>query len=126
MFKRYGVTDVVGDQREEFFARSEFQRHKLTFHSIAWTGSNKIEAVTRLNRLFAEDAIALPDRPKLKRELLNYSERITPSGTLAYSARGGHDDEASLLITCALAELERLVPGSTLYQPNFRTVVTGR
>jgi len=127
VFHRHGVTDVIGDQREEFFARSEFQRNKLQFHSIAWTSSNKSEAVTRLNRLFAEDAIVLPSRPKLERELLSYSERIAPSGTLTYSARGGgHDDEASLLITCALAELERMLPGSTLHAPNYRTVVSGR
>jgi hypothetical protein len=126
LFHQSGVREVIGDQREEFFARSEFARHKLEFRSLAWTSANKTEAITRLNRLFGDDAMALPDRPKLRRELLSYVERVTPSGSLTYSGRGAHDDEVSLLITCAIAELERLMPGSSLHAPNYRTVVGGR
>jgi hypothetical protein len=122
------VTTVIGDQREALFLGSEFSRHKLRFIPIAWTNSNKIEAVTRLKRMFAEDGIVLPvGRDKLKKELLNYAERITPSGAITFSARGtGHDDEAALLITFALGELERLVPGSPAYIQNTKHVVSGR
>ncbi|HVY26946.1 MAG TPA: hypothetical protein VHB79_10350 [Polyangiaceae bacterium] len=125
-FKRHSVRDVIGDQREEFFARSEFARHKLEFRSLPWTSSTKIEAVAHLRRLFAEDSIALPDRAKLRRELSSYTERVTPSGSLSYSGKGAHDDETSLLITQAIAELERLMPGSTLHLPSYRHVVSGR
>jgi hypothetical protein len=114
--RRWGVSTVLGDQRESFFLGSEFLRHRIRFVPIAWTNQNKIEAVTRLKRMFAENALALPpSREKMKRELLSYAERITASGTITYSARGtGHDDEAALLITFALGELERLVPGSPM------------
>jgi hypothetical protein len=122
------VYTVIGDQREAFFLGSEFNRHKLKFVPIAWTNGNKLEAVVRLRRMFAENAIVLPlDRPKLKKELLGYSERITANGAITFSARGtGHDDEAALLITFALGELERVVPGSPAYIKNYRHEVSGR
>lgn len=111
--KRAGVKLVVGDQREAFFLASEFKRHNLRFRPLAWTNTNKIEAVTRLKRQFAEGSIVLADDEKLKTELLNYAERITPSGAITYSARGnGHDDRAALLITSALAEIEGLTDGA--------------
>jgi hypothetical protein len=122
----WGIDTVCGDQREAFFLGGEFMRHRMRFRELTWTNATKIEAVTRLRRMFAESTIAIPDRPKLQRELLNYAERITSSGSVTYSARTGHDDEASLCVTAAMAELERLIPGSTLYPPNFRTVVSGR
>lgn len=123
-----GVSTVIGDQREAFFLGSEFARQNLRFIPIAWTNQNKIEAVVRLRRMFAEDTIVLPlDRPKLKKELLGYSERITSSGAITYSARGtGRDDEAALLITFALGELERVVPGSPAHIKNYRHEVSGR
>jgi hypothetical protein len=126
--RRWRAEIVIGDQREAFFLGSECQRHGLRFVPLTWTNANKIEAVTRLKRQFAENGIVLPpEREKLKRELLSYAERITATGTITYSARGtGHDDEVSLLITCAMAELERLVPGSPAYFPNVRTITSGR
>jgi hypothetical protein len=127
LFRAHGISTVVGDQRESFFLGSEFSRHDLQFREITWTNQSKIEAVTRLKRLFAEGAIVLPDRPKLRKELASYSERITASGSLTYSARGtGHDDEVSLLLTFAMAELERLVPGSPIHFGAGRHEASGR
>src|SRR5690606_3839768 len=127
LFKGWGISTVLGDQREAFFLGSEFMRHGLQFREIAWTNENKREAVTRLKRLFAEESIVLPDRPELRRELASYTERITPSGSITYSARGtGHDDEVSLLLTFAMGELERLIPGSPLHFAPGRHEVPGR
>ena len=126
--RRARVDTVIGDQRESFFLGSEFSRHKLRFVPIAWTNSNKLEAVTRLKRMFAEGTIVLPvGREKLKKELLSYAERITASGAITFSARGsGHDDECALLISFVLGELERIVPGSPMHIPNYRHVAPGR
>lgn len=112
--RRAGVHVVIGDQREAFFLGSEFKSHGYRFHPLSWTNSNKIEAVTRLKRQFAEGSIVLSDDEKLKAELLNYSERITASGAIVYSARsaGAHDDRAALLVTAALGEIEGLTDGA--------------
>lgn len=112
--RRARVRVIVGDQREAFFLGSEFKRFAQRFVPIAYTNANKIEAVTRLKRQFADGSIVLPPGDdKLRSELLNYAERVTPNGSLTYSARGsGHDDRASLLITAALAELEGFADGA--------------
>lgn len=119
--RRARVRVVVGDQREAFFLASEFRRFNLRFHSISWGNANKIEAVTRLKRQFADGSIVLPTDEKLRAELLNYAERITTAGTLTYSARGtGHDDRAALLITAVLAEIEGLADGAPTHVSRVR------
>jgi hypothetical protein len=115
------VKTVIGDQHEAFFFGGDLKRHGLKLHSIRWANANKREAVTRLKRQFADGSIVLPTDEKLKTELLNYSERITASGTITYSARGqGHDDRAALLVTAALAELEGLADGAPTHVPRTR------
>lgn len=128
VFRQYGVDTVVGDQREAFFVASEFSRHGLRFVEIAWTNSNKVNAVRHVREHLARRSIVFPpERETLKRELLAYSERITASGAITYSARGtGHDDEAALVMTCAMAELERLIPGSPYFTRAGRHEVPGR
>jgi hypothetical protein len=115
-FKRYNIRHVIGDHHEQFFASSEFKRHGLRYHPIQWTASSKPEAITRLKRLFAEDRIVLPERETLRKELLNYSEKISSTGHVSHSAHGaGHDDEVSLLICLMHGEQESLVPGAPLH-----------
>ncbi len=110
--RRARTRTIVGDQREAFFLGSEFKRFEMRFHPLTWNNANKIESVTRVKRLFAEDAIVLPPGDdKTKAELLSYRERITQSGAITYSGRG-HDDRVALLITAALAELEGLADGA--------------
>lgn len=126
--RRSRVSLVVGDQREAFFLASEFRRHGLMFREMTWTNASKVDSVRRIREHLGRGTLVLPpEREKLKRELLNYAERITASGAITYSARGaGHDDEAALVMTAAMAELERLVPGSPLYGHMGRTEVSGR
>ena len=116
VFKSHGVRFVAGDQRESLFLRAEFARHGLRFIEIPWTNARKIDAVRAIREHLARRTIVFPDRQTLRREMLNYAERITATGSITYSARGtGHDDEASLVMTCAMAELERMMPGSPLF-----------
>jgi hypothetical protein len=116
-FKRYNIKHVIGDHHEQFFASSEFKRNGLRYHPIQWTAQSKPEAVTRLKRLFAEDRIVLPPACEtLRKELLNFSEKISATGHVSHSAHGsGHDDEASLLICLMHGEQENLVPGAPLH-----------
>lgn len=110
-----GVRAVVGDQRESLMLRSEFQRHGLRFHAIDWTSASKPVGVERVRRLLQDQMLALPEHDALRRELLSFEERITPSGAFTFGARGsGHDDYVSLLITAALADSEGRLPGSPL------------
>jgi hypothetical protein len=121
-FRRWGVKHVIGDHYEQFFAASEFGRWRLQYHPIQWTAQSKPEAITRIKRLLVEDRYVLPpSRETLKKELLNYSEKISATGHLSWSARNsGHDDECSLLISLAHGELENLVPGAPLHIPKTR------
>lgn len=127
-FRRAGVTHVIGDQRESLFLASAFAKERLVFREIPWTNENKAEAVRRIRRQLSEEVIVLPpERDKLKKELSAYAERITASGAITYSARGtGHDDEAALLITATMADMERMIPGSPLHQGFGRYETPGR
>lgn len=125
-FHRHGVDIVVGDQHESLMLGGAFQQNGFVFHKIHWGGENKREAVTRLKRMFAEESIILPDRPKLRKELGSYVERITTSGNITYSARGtGHDDEVAILLIWTCSELEGLVPGSPIGFSGGRQEVPG-
>jgi hypothetical protein len=116
VFQQHGVRHVIGDHYEQYFASSEFKRHGLRYHPIQWTAQSKPEAITRIKRLLAEDRLILPERETLRKELLNYQEKINSTGHVSYSARGsGHDDECSLLISLAHGELENLVPGAPMH-----------
>jgi len=127
-FRRAGVSTVVGDQRESLFLASAFAKEHILFREIPWTNENKAEAVRRIRRQLSEDVLVLPpDRERLRKELGAYSERITQTGAITYSARGtGHDDEAALLLTATMADMERMIPGSTLHAANVRHETSGR
>jgi hypothetical protein len=110
--KTWGIHEVHGDQRESLMLQSEFARHGVRFIEHAWTAVSKPVGVAQLRRWFADGDIALPAHDRLHRELLAFEERINPSGAFTFAARGsGHDDYVALLITCAMAVLDRhLVP----------------
>ncbi len=112
-FKAGGVSTVFGDQRESFTLKSEFARHGLRFVEMTWTSSSKSKAVAHLRRWFSDGMIALPDHAELRRQLLSYEEHAASGGRLTYSHRGAsHDDLVALLITAAMADMARRLPGS--------------
>lgn len=120
--RAYGASDVHGDQRESLMLRSEFASHGLLFREHAWTASSKPPAVELLRSLMRDGRLALPEHDGLRRELLAFEERMTPSGAFTFGARGAaHDDYVALLITAALAHLAGdLMPYSgDLYDPSF-------
>ena len=103
----HGVTKVFGDQREAFGLRGEFAKYGLRFIELPWTSASKPAAVERVRRWMADGVLVLPAHEKLKKELLQFEERITPSGAFTFGARGsGHDDFVALLITAAMADVE--------------------
>jgi hypothetical protein len=105
------VRQVHGDQRESLFLASALSARKLQFTEHPWTAQNKPQAVERLRRLLADGLLSIEEHPRLRRELLNFEERINPSGQFTYSARRkGHDDHVALLITSMLAQIAGDIP----------------
>lgn len=115
--EEWGCQVAHSDQREALMLSSAFARRSeratndrgrrgIRYVMHDWTNANKVEAVERLRRWLAEGTLALPQHDKLRRELLAFEERITPTGAFTFGARGsGHDDLVSLLITGTIAEI---------------------
>lgn len=102
-----GAREVHADQREAFALASAFQARRLGYVVHTWTATSKTTSVERVRRWFADGSVELPEHERLRRELLRFEERITPSGGLTFAGRGsGHDDFVSLLLTAAMAEQE--------------------
>jgi hypothetical protein len=115
---RLGVRQVVSDQRESYLLESAFNRHGMAFRAIAWTNPSKIDAVAWVTRLMREKRLGIEPHEKLRKELLNFREKILPTGAVTYGARGNtHDDYVSLLLTAAMADVEGLFRGSPTQHP---------
>jgi hypothetical protein len=125
--RRHGITTVHSDQREEYALQSLFAKHQLRFIPHAYTSVSKADGMAHLRRWFAEGKLALPRHEKLRSELLSFEEKILPSGAITFGARGsGHDDYVALLITAAIADLDRGLPGSPTRAANSRHIASGR
>lgn len=99
---------VHGDQREEFMVTGEFGRCGLGYFPHAWTATSKPEAIQVVRRWLREGLLSLPPHEPMRKELLAFEERVTPSGGITFGARGGaHDDYVALLVTAAMAHEER-------------------
>ncbi len=61
--------------------------------------------------MLRDDQIRLYESEKLRRQLLEYSERITRGGNIAYGGSGRHDDHAQVLVTLSMASVAGLLPG---------------
>lgn len=122
----WNASTVHADQREELMLRNAFEnppeasrRRAMRYVVHPWTTQSKPEAIERVRRWLAEGVVALPPHATLRRELLSFEERITPSGSFTFGARGsGHDDYVALLITAAMAELE----GHLVYEEDDGTM----
>lgn len=107
-----------GDQREAMMLSAAFAKRSLRYEVHDWTNASKVEAVERVRRWLAEGTLALPPHERLRRELLAFEERVTPSGAFTFGARGsGHDDYVALLVTAAIADVSgEIVSRSTAYR----------
>ena len=116
--KAWGVKAVHADQRESLMLEAAFRKAGLKYVIHDWTASSKPAAVELVRRWLVDGALLLPDHSALRREMLAFEERITPSGAFTFGARGsGHDDYVALLLTAAMATLDgkltRRDPGPT-------------
>jgi hypothetical protein len=108
--RQYGARAVHADQRESLMLKAAFTKRGLRYFVHDWTNPSKVEAVERVRRWLADGALALPRHEKMRRELLAFTEKITPSGAFTFGPRGtGHDDFVALLITAAMADIDRKI-----------------
>jgi hypothetical protein len=125
--RRHGIDVVHSDSRDEYTLASLFSKARLRFIPHPYSTTSKPEGMAHLRRWFAEGKLALPQHEKLRNELLNFEEKILPSGAIGFGARGsGHDDYVALLLTAAIADLDRGLPGSPTREANQRNEVSGR
>lgn len=125
LFRHAGAVHVVGDSYAEVDAHKELGWGNYT--GVSWSSEDKMDAVYRLRQLMADGALILPVHDRLKSELLGFTERVSPSGTVSYSARGsGKDDHVALLINAIIGERQRKLPGSDRFAPNYRHVADAR
>jgi hypothetical protein len=112
---RYGVVATHSDQFEKYSLASEFAKRNIPFTAHTWTGPLKERAVERVRGWLRDDTLCLPKHDRLKTELLQFEERIAPSGALTFRGRqGGHDDYAMLVMLAALVDIEGGLPGSPI------------
>lgn len=122
-----GVRTVVADQREELLLRAGIERRGLKYRALVWGNPSKVEAVSSLRRWLADGRLSVPECEPLRRELLGFEEKLTPSGSPTFGARrGGHDDYVALLLTSAMAESEGLISSSPHRSSPFRGMRTTR
>jgi hypothetical protein len=100
-----GITSVHADQRESLMLSSAFSAAGLAYNVHTWGNANKTDAVERLRRMLKEGSLSCDRDEDLRRELLAFEERTTPSGSLTFGGRREHDDRVALLITGVIADL---------------------
>lgn len=122
--KRNGVRHVYGDQREMLAGHAALARHSLRYEVCTWSNESKRIAIEIIRRWMQTRALVLPDHEKLRRQLLEYETKITPSGYEVSGGRGRNDDYAALLLTLAMVESNGGLHCSPDARPVPRGVVT--
>lgn len=98
-----GVHVVMADQYEAGSLGVLFRERGFSFWEHPWTVTSKRNAVDRLERWLRDGTLMLPEQPKLRTQLLEYTERIQ-RGNVAYGGVGPHDDYVQVIMTLAMAE----------------------
>lgn len=109
--KRWGARTIVGDAHEQLSIEGRLRNeHKLEFVRIPWTPDRKIAAVMRLRRLMAEGSVILPRDEDLKRELLEFTEKVLPTGAVSFGGRAtAKDDRVATILSALMAEAQGLL-----------------
>lgn len=124
-FNSEPVRKVLHDQYEAGAMGVLLRRAGLRPIEEKWSAPSKERAVDRMERLFRDDAIRLPKHETLRRQLGEYSEKITKSGGIAYGGSGRHDDYAQVLVTAAMGDVSGVLPGSPFRRSAHRYEIPG-
>lgn len=122
--KAAGVHVVHSDQREQFLLESEFAKFGIKLLAHPYTNPNKVQSVERVQSWLRDRMLVLPpaepQSEELRKQMLQFDQRITPSGAVTFAGRGTTpDDLVSLLITAAIGDSEQTLAMSP-YTPRLR------
>jgi hypothetical protein len=101
--KAYGAQRIFGDRFEAGGLDALFLQRGLTLSTPAWSPKSKHAAGALLRRLLSEGALALPEHPRLRNELLNQRARLRPNDMVEYPTNG-RDYVALLFVLCHAIE----------------------
>lgn len=111
--KEVHAKKVISDQYEAFGLQALIQKQRLSFQTYTWSGTSKAQAVGRVRSWLTSGRIVLEKNDLLRREMLQFEEKITANG-LSYGGTapaGGHFDCLSCLLTTAMADFEGALAG---------------
>lgn len=111
-----GVEHVVSDQYGSFLLDAEFRRRGMYYASVQYTNQRKAEALEWVAQLARTDRLRIERHSEMRKELLEFREKVLPSGAITYAGLR-HDDFVSLLMTSALADIDGLFRGSPTQTP---------
>lgn len=115
--RQVGATHVVADSYAGFVYESLAAERKMKWIPISWSNDTKADSIGMLRSWLANSALVLPDNAELQKQLLQYSEKILPSGKIAYGAPGAaFDDMASCVVGAAHAAMLGLLPQGAPWQ----------
>lgn len=95
---------VIADQYEAGALKALFGQQGFSFFEFTWGNASKKVAVDKVERWMRDGELMLCASEKLRTQLLEYQERITKSGELAYGGSGRNDDYAAVILTLALGD----------------------
>jgi len=114
--QRMGITYCISDQRDAMLLESEFARHRIRFHPLNYTNASKADAILWMHERIRTDSLRIDPHEGMRRELLEFREKILPSGTVIYEGLR-HDDYVSLALTAALGDVEGCFTGAPTQKP---------
>jgi hypothetical protein len=117
----HGVTHAVSDQYGAFLLEGEFARHGIRYAPVKYTNPSKTEAMEWLFDKAKTNRLRIEQHAEMRKELLEFREKILPSGAITYQGLR-HDDFVSLLMTAAMADLDGFFMGSPTQAPARRGV----
>jgi len=101
--RKYGNAPIINDSTGMGDVVSAILRREQgrTVHDFVFSNQTKDALVSRLVVGIEREDVKFPDIPQLKRELMFFESRRTPSGRMTYSAPGNQHDDC--VISLALA-----------------------
>jgi hypothetical protein len=128
-----GIRNVFADDRESASLQALFNESWLAYRPYKLSGPSKQAAVETAHRLMREHTLSIAEDTVMRRQLHEYSAKLTATGHIQFAGRGPHDDRAAAIITLmhTLNDSELMaspysptpiLPGFT--PPNYRTELT--